>query len=227
MDTVIRVVIIEDDPTTRARLQEKIDSLDGFEVPATADTVASATEILATQEPDLLLVDLDLPDGSGLSVIEQQNDLRPDLPIMVISVFGDERTVIQAIESGAQGYLLKADSSVAIEQSLRQLLAGGAPISAPIARHLIRRLQPQQKSPPAEQSPAKKVPSVLSPRELEVLNLAAKGYSYLDIAELMSVTPSTVSSYTKRIYQKLSVHSKSEAIFEAMRMGLVEQPRPD
>ena len=217
MTTVAGIVIVEDDLATREQLRANIDALAGFDVLADVGSVAAATEALTLLDPDVLLVDLGLPDGSGIDVIERQHDLNPALAIMVISVLGDERSVIRAIEAGAQGYLLKGDSSLALEASLTQLMAGGAPISAQIARHLIRRLRPVE--PPD-------APSILSERELEVLTLAAKGYNYQDIARLLDISLNTVSSYTRRTYQKLSVHSKSEAIFEAMRIGLVDKPKP-
>lgn len=223
------VVIVEDDPNTRAQLADKLETLAQFKVLAACGSVAEAQKALAAEAPDLLLVDLGLPDGTGLDIITAQSERRPDLPILVISVFGDERSVIRAIEAGAQGYLLKSDTSLQIEACLQQLLAGGAPISAPIARYLIKRLRPA--APGKEKEGGDSAPArppevtLLSERELEVLQLAAKGYSYQDIAELLEVKVSTVSSYTRRLYQKLSVHSRSEAVFEAMRLGLVDGPR--
>lgn len=210
------VIIVEDDVHTLNRLRQKIAQLTNFEVLAGCGTVAEARKALAEFSPDVLLVDLELPDGSGVDIIAEQSDLRADLPMLVISVFGDENSVIRAIEAGAQGYLLKSDTSVEIGQCLLELIAGGAPISAPIARHLIRRLRPEKED--------KVDNTLLSERELEVLQLAAKGYSYQDIAELLEVKVSSVSSYTRRLYQKLSVHSRSEAVYEAMRMGLVDRP---
>ena len=215
------VVIVEDDPPTRIRLAQKLDELDTFNVAAALGTLAEARAQLSTATPDVLLVDLGLPDGSGLTLIQEQSQARPDLPILVISVLGDERSVISAIESGARGYLLKSDTGLAIEQCLKQLLAGGAPISASIAKHLIKRLQHPVDS---ETHEADADAPALSERELEVLQLAAKGYTYQDIAELLNVKISTVSSYTRRLYQKLAVHSRGEAVFEAMRMGLVKKP---
>lgn len=210
------VILVEDDPITRQRLVDKLHELDGYRVAAACATVADAHAALARETPSVLLVDLGLPDGSGLDIIRAHSEQHPELPILVISVFGDERSVIQAIEAGAQGYLLKSDTSLMIEQCLEQLLSGGAPISAAIAKHLIRRLRP---APESEQTQ-----SLLSDRELEVLQLAAKGYSYQDIADLLQVKPTTISSYTRRLYQKLSVHSRGEAVFEGLRMGLVRRP---
>ncbi len=217
------VFLVEDDDVTRERLAGTISRLDRFVLVGQAATLLEARTRLGAMQPDILLTDLKLPDGDGVSLIEEQADLRPNLAILVISVFGDEGTVIRAIEAGAHGYLLKSDSLQAIDQALQQLLAGGSPISAPIARHLIRRLKPE----PTNTDPAtdgQPVPSVLSDRELEVLRFAAKGYSYQEIADLLGVSVNTVSSYTKRMYTKLAVHSRSEAVFEALRLGLVNKP---
>jgi DNA-binding NarL/FixJ family response regulator len=221
-ETRVGIIVIEDDENTRNRLVQKLTELAGFHVIAACANMAQAQQALTANTPDILLVDLELPDGSGLDIISTQSDLHPDLPILVISVFGDEKSVIRAIEAGARGYLLKSDPSLAIEQCLKQLLEGGAPISATIARHLIRRLRPEAASKADTELPDQV--NLLSERELEVLQLAAKGYSYQDIAELLGVKVSTVGSYTRRMYQKLSVHSRSEAVFEALRMGLVKRP---
>ncbi len=134
---------------------------------------------------------------------------------MVITVFGDERRVIGAIEAGASGYLLKDDSTHELGGAIRLLLDGGSPISPAIARHLIRRLHPPH---------ATHNDSALAPRELEVLSLAAKGFSYAEIAQMLGVTPNTIGSYTKRIYAKLTVTSRAEAVFEASRLGLIRPP---
>lgn len=117
------------------------------------------------------------------------------------------------------GYLLKDDTEEMIEASIRQLLDGGSPISPSIARHLIRHFQPSRAG-----GEIKVQGDMLSPRELDVLTFAAKGYSYQEVAELLGVTPNTVSSYTKKIYEKLAVNSRNEALFEATRLGLVSPP---
>ncbi len=219
LNDIVRVAVIEDDVNTRHGLCEKIESEPRFSVVAACGSLSEARAALQNEVADVLLVDLQLPDGSGLEIIREQTDARPDLPVLVISVFGDENSVVAAIEAGAQGYLLKSDTSLEIRQSITELLSGGAPISSAIARHLIKRMRSASQTAPDQ--------GLLSERELEVLNLAAKGYSYQDIAELLDVKVSTISSYTRRLYQKLSVHSKSEAVFEGLRMGLVEGPDQD
>ncbi len=222
MKETASVFLVEDDPVTRRHLVETIDSLERFCIVGEVGALAEARERIEPASPDVLLTDLKLPDGSALALIEEQADLNPRLLILVISVFGDEETVVRAVEAGAHGYILKTDSSQAIDLALQQLLDGGSPISASIARHLIRRLQPASDQSAATQ--ADPPPSLLSRRELEVLQLVAKGYSYQEIANLIGVSSNTIGSYTKRMYTKLAVHSKSEAVFEALRLGLVTKP---
>jgi len=222
MKETASVFLVEDDPVTRRHLVETIDSLERFRIVGEVGTLAEARARIEPASPDVLLTDLKLPDGSALALIEEQADLNPRLLILVISVFGDEETVVRAVEAGAHGYILKTDSSQAIDLALQQLLDGGSPISASIARHLIRRLQPGSDQSAATQ--ANPTPSLLSRRELEVLQLVAKGYSYQEIANLIGVSSNTIGSYTKRMYTKLAVHSKSEAVFEALRLGLVTKP---
>ena len=151
-------------------------------------------------------------------------ELHPDVEVMVISVFGDEQRVVTALKAGATGYLLKDDPSSEIGAAISQLLQGGSPISPAIARYLIRVFRPTE-SP--EQAPPPIVDSGidLTTRELEVLQLAAKGFSYGEIARMLGISGATVSSYTKKIYGKLAVHSRSEAVYEASRLGLIDEVR--
>ena len=213
------IYLVEDQLATREYLQESIDVLDEFDVCGESGTIAEADRQIRETRPDILLVDIGLPDGSGITLIETFGEERPEMPILVISVFGDEHTVISAIEAGAQGYLLKTDSAESIDRALRQILSGGSPISPQIARHLIARFRP------AREISKDTGNDLLSVRELEVLQYAAKGYSFSEIAKLMAVSPNTIGSYTKRIYTKLAVSSKSQAVFEAMRIGIVQPPR--
>lgn len=210
----IKVCVVEDDPMTRNRLLSKIDAGAMLSVAGAAESLETARTLLAEVVPDVLLVDLHLPDGDGTTLIEEQTHLRPGLPILVISVFGDEQRVVRAISAGAQGYLLKDDDSEEIAQAIEQMMQGQSPISPAIASHLIRHFQPARVGAEAPVSP-------LSERELEVLKLAAKGLTYQEAAELMGVTVNTVGTYTMRVYTKLAVNSRSEAIFEARQLGLM------
>ncbi len=215
-DPVISVLIVEDDDLARTRLVSRIEAIEGMTVIAAAATLDEGRRAFGEHTPDVLLCDLGLPDGDGTDLIRERARVQPMLPILVISMFGDEGHVIRAIEAGAAGYLLKDDESETIETVIRQLLAGGSPISAAIARHLVRRFHP----------PVPVAGVTLSTRELEVPQLAAKGFSYKETAGMLAVSVNTVSSYTKRIYEKLAVNSRSEAVYEAGRLGLMDERSP-
>lgn len=210
------VFIVEDDDLTRTSLVRRIaESQAGLQVTTAVGTCREIRAALEVSRPSVLLVDLGLPDGDGLDIIRDTAQRWPAVLIMVITVFGDELKVVSSIKAGATGYLLKDDAAVGIGEAIRQMLAGGSPISPAIARHLIRHFRPDSSR---AQTPA---PVTLTPREMEILTLASKGFSYSETAALLGLTSSTVSSYTKNIYGKLAVSSRSEAVYEATRMGLI------
>ena len=212
------VYIVEDDEVTRRSLCDRMLAHGGFSIGVAVGTCAEIRAALRQGRPDVLLVDLGLPDGSGVDVIAEAATRHAGLAIMVITVFGDERRVVRAIKAGATGYLLKDDPTHEIGAALGLLLEGGSPISPAIARHLIRLFQP---APPdaARGAGAGK----LTAREQEVLGLAAKGFSYAEIAQMLELSANTIASYTKHIYEKLAVGSRSEAIYEASRLGLIDR----
>jgi DNA-binding NarL/FixJ family response regulator len=132
---------------------------------------------------------------------------------MVVTVFGDERHVLECVEAGATGYLLKDTSAIGIVDQIRTLRAGGSPISPLIARQLLTRFIPADRTRDPQQT--------LSFQEKSVLELSAKGYSYEEISHLLTLSRHTVETYVKRIYRKLQVHTKTEAIYEARKLGLL------
>ena len=215
----ISVVMVEDDAKLREALSQAIRAAPDLWLMAAAPDATSALQVLAEQHPDVLLVDLNLPDRPGLDVIRHAAQHLPDCDIMVITVFGDERHVIESIEAGATGYLLKDSLPLDFCEQIRLLHAGASPISPLIARRVLARLQ----SPPAQSLGAIAAPGApaLSEREREVLSLVTKGYNFQEIARLLVVSPHTVMTYVKRIYRKLQVTSKTEAVYEARKMGLL------
>jgi len=216
-----RVLLLEDDPATRERLAGIVRGSAGLELAAAFGDLKSALAWLAAHEPpQVLLVDLQLPDGSGIDLIRAARRIAPAAEAMVISVFGDEAHVVTAIEAGATGYLLKDASGDEIAMAIARLLAGEAPISSAIARHLLRRFR----SAPAPTPTVPAAASPLTPREGEVLQLIAKGLSYQRIAEALAMSPNTVTTHIKQIYRKLAVNSRGEAVFEAQQMGLLQPP---
>jgi DNA-binding NarL/FixJ family response regulator len=238
---VARVLVVEDDAPMRELFAASVRRCARLCLAASVGTVADATSWL--DDPvnlvDVLLVDLGLPDGSGLEVIRHAVRLHPRCEPLVISVFGDDDNVLTSIEAGALGYIHKDASPDDISQTILDMLAGASPISPMIARRVLSKYRSDhahralsQHRPPMSgavgpgvlaDSAAKR--GLLSPREHEVLALIARGFSYAEIGRLQDVTVHTVQSHIKNLYAKLSVNSRSEAVFEATRMGLL--PRHD
>ncbi len=209
-----RVLLIEDEPSTLDRLCRAVEQHPQLAVSGRAETVHDGEQAIRAGGFHVLLSDLGFPDGSGIDLIRLAREQQPEAEIMVITVFADERHVLAAIEAGASGYLLKDGDSSYIGESILQLIHGGSPISAAIARHLLQRMRP------AEPKPAEDAPH-LTAREQQVLELVAKGFSYAEIADTLEISVNTVTSYIKQIYRKLSVNSRGEAVFEASQMGLL------
>jgi DNA-binding NarL/FixJ family response regulator len=226
----IRVLLVEDEPGFAERFATIVRSDPEFELIGIAPNCATARAILETTAPDILLADLGLPDGSGIDIIRETAKRYPQCDIMVVSVFGDEDHVLASIEAGAAGYVLKDSIPEEFLGLLRQLRAGGSPITPVIARKLLSRFKATPAagattSATAGGAAASKpdVPNILSPRETEVLTYIAKGFSFNEIAELLGMSAHTVTTHVKRIYQKLAVHSRGEAVYEATQMGLLRQ----
>ena len=230
---MIRVLLVEDEPGFAARFAQIVRSDAEFELIGVAPNCAAARAILEHTAPDILLADLGLPDGSGIDIIRETAQRYPACDIMVVTVFGDEDHVLASIEAGAAGYVLKDSIPEEFLGLLRQLRAGGSPITPVIARKLLSRFK-SPVSPAAAGSTASSasasaeaskpaVPNILSPRETEVLTYIAKGFSFNEIAELLGMSAHTVTTHVKRIYQKLAVHSRGEAVYEATQMGLLRQ----
>jgi DNA-binding NarL/FixJ family response regulator len=210
------VLIVEDDPPTRKRLEAAVRAVDELHVTA---STGSAREGLAAlrDAPDVLLIDLGLPDGDGVELIREAQRVTPHTRSMVITVFADEQHVLGAIKAGAQGYLLKDGSAEYIARSIEDLLAGGSPISPPIARHLLQSLREE----PSRRRSADE-PPLLTGREMEILTLVAKGFSVAEVGELLGIAARTVTTHVQHIYQKLEVSSRSQAIYEAVNLGLID-----
>lgn len=219
---MLRVLIVEDDPSTRDYFAACVD---GHAALALAGCVGDAASAIAWLDApanhlDVLLTDLGLPDGSGLQVIRHAARVRPRCECLVISMFGDEENVLASIEAGALGYIHKDSASEDVAQAILEMRAGGSPISPMIARRVLARLRPAS-STATQQASAE---PGLSAREQEVLELIARGFSYAEIAKLHALSVHTVQSHIKNLYRKLAVSSRSEAVFEAMQLGLLRRP---
>lgn len=208
-----RIAIVDDDPVVRAHLRDIVTRCSSLIAAGEAGSVAEAMSLIAT-DPDLFLLDLGLPDGSGLDVIPAIR-ARSKARVLVVTTFGDRATVVQALKAGADGYLLKDSEAGVILAGIEATLAGGAPISPAAAVYLIDMFRASA----VEIADAGQDQASLTPRELELLKLFATGASYKEAARTLDISPLTVGNYVKSIYRKLAVHSRGEAVYEAISGG--------
>lgn len=217
----IRVVIVEDDPDFRDALSRIVQAAPDMQLVAMASTQAEGLALLQGLPADVLLVDLGLPDGSGIDVIRAAALQWPQCSIMVSTNFGDETHVMRSIEAGAAGYLLKDSSQAKMIDEIRSLASGGSPISPIIARQVLAHFRRTTSRKTVTPTSAEDPSSLLSAREKEVLNFITKGFSMPEIAQLMQLSHFTIRSFVRRIYSKLKVTSKAEAIYEARTLGFL------
>ncbi|MDD5336628.1 MAG: response regulator transcription factor [Rhodoferax sp.] len=223
---LIRVALVEDDVSFQRALTEAVAATPDITLFNVAGTCALGLQMLELMQvpADVLLVDLGLPDGSGIDVIRAAHAKWPGCSIMVSTTFGDELHVMQSLEAGASGYLLKDSAPERMVFEIRSLYAGGSPISPLIARQILMRFRQDDKTAAASTMPVSvKQHTALSAREKEVLEFITKGFTSDEIAALINVSRHTVLTFIRRIYAKLEVNSKTEAIYEARKLGLLDE----
>jgi DNA-binding NarL/FixJ family response regulator len=213
----IRTAIVEDDPASRKMIVSLLQADPDYIVVAELAEGKAAIAALAHLALDIALVDIGLPDISGIDVIRSLKSLHPQCNVLVITTFGDEKTVTSALEAGADGYLLKGTALEELKRDIRALRDGGSPLSPMIARKLLNRLQTRAADERAESA----AETTLTPREHEILDMIAKGFSYAETSKICGISPATVHSHLKSVYRKLEVHSKTEAVYEARRRKLI------
>lgn len=212
------VAIVEDDPFVRRHVARLIEAHPELDLVGQAGTLAEGRALLAAA-PHLVVIDLGLPDGSGLDLIREAAARTPPPRLLVLTVFGDESSVLSAVAAGADGYVLKDSADEALCADMIETLNGGSPISASVAAYLLRRLRRDEDAPPPEATTPDASP--VTPREVELLNLLARGLSYREVAGALNISHHTVGAHIKAIYRKLAVNSRSEAVFEAVQSGLI------
>lgn len=215
-----RVLLVEDQQATLDRLAKVVQDHPRLKLLAAVDTLAAANQFLDNVIPDVLLTDLDLPDGNGIELIRRLEST-PETLSMVVTMFGDEEHVVNAIRAGATGYLLKDGPAQDIGDAIMDMLDGGAPISPGIARFLLKRLKTVNDDNRTKQPVDGIELPKLTKREKEVLLPVAKGFSYAEIADMLNVSVHTVTFHIRNIYRKLAVGSRGEAVYEAMQMGIL------
>lgn len=224
---IVKVIVVDDERFWREATVAGLAQMPHLEIVAECATLAEASSAIAAQPFDLLIVDLGLPDGDGIDAIRLARRTRPAAAVLVATVFDDEDHVVPAICAGASGYILKDAAPGVWQAAVEDLDRGCAPISPKIARHILlalqqparaRRLMSQSPPPASTESAAT---SMLTAREVEVLQLVAKGFTLPEVAQLLSISATTARTHARNIYAKLEVNTRGEAIYEAGRLGLV------
>ncbi len=218
-EKMISVLLVEDDAEVRRRFEDTINRDPAMTVAGCAATKFEAQRLIEKLRFDVMVIDLGLPDGSGIDLINLANRLHPTADVMVITVYGDEQHVVRSIQAGATGYILKEAESSDITGQIKLLRGGGSPVSPSVARSVLRALQSHTGGLGSTVQNAE--PSPLSARETEILHLLAKGMSFNEIGDILTISPHTVTAHIKKIYRKLQVHSRGEAVYEAGQMGLL------
>jgi DNA-binding NarL/FixJ family response regulator len=213
-DNTIKAAIVEDRSEIREGLAMLIDGTDGFRCTGRFGSMESALAGIGTDLPDVALVDIGLPGMSGIEGIRILKERHPSIQLLMLTVYDDDDRIFDALCAGATGYLLKKTPPAKLLDSLREAMRGGSPMSPEIARRVIelfRRVRPREK-----------VDHDLTPHETRVLKLLVEGHNYKTAAAELDVSVNTIAFHIKRIYEKLQVHSKSEAVSKALRGGLVD-----
>jgi len=208
-----KVAIVEDQKQTREGLAILIHGTPGYRVVGRFASMEEALVKLDWEPPDVVLVDIGLPGMSGIEGVRRLKARYPALLILMLTVYADDEHIFEALCAGACGYLLKNTPPPRLIESIQELREGGAPMSPEIARKVVRLFQTIV--------PPKSEEYQLTPRELEVLKLLADGHGYKTAADVLSVSLGTIRFHVRNIYEKLHVHSKSEAVLKALRAGLL------
>lgn len=212
-EKVIRVAIVEDRREIRDGLATLINFTEGFACTGCYRSMEEAIPKISGNVPDVLLSDIGLPGMDGIEGIRILKQKYPDLTILMLSVYEDNERIFDALCAGAVGYLLKKTPPAKLLDGLREAVAGGAPMSPEVARRVISLFR--------DVRPPERVDYDLSPHEIRLLKLLVEGHSYKTAAAELNVTVNTISFHLKNIYDKLQVHSKSEAVAKALKNRLV------
>ncbi len=209
----VKVLIYDDNEALRLSMEALIREQPGFEMLASmpnAETIANDLQLL---KPDVILMDIDMPVVNGVQAVRNIRAIDKEIPVIMLTVFDDNENIFNAICAGASGYILKRYATEEIPAAIRDVLTGGAPMTGSVARKVLQ-MVPQAKSAEQEKSD-------LSKKEIEILQLLVKGYSYKMIAAEIGISIDTVRFHIKKIYEKLHVHSATEAVSKAIKDRLV------
>ncbi|MBN2163135.1 MAG: response regulator transcription factor [Pontiellaceae bacterium] len=203
----MNIAIVEDNRGFREKLESFLNGSMGFRCVCTCGTAEEALEMIPKMRPDVVLMDLHLPNMSGEECTRQLKALCPNVQILILTVYEDNDRIFGSLKSGASGYLLKRADPAEILQAIREVNDGGAPMSSQIARRVVQSFREPE---------AEKIES-LSQRELEILQALSKGYTSKEISTHLSISVSTVNTHLRHIYEKLHVRSRTEAILKFLQ----------
>jgi DNA-binding NarL/FixJ family response regulator len=209
----IRVAIVEDLRDTREGLSLLIGGTEGYECTGSYRSVEEALALMARDLPEVVLMDIGLPGMSGIDGIRILKKRHPSIQFLMLSVYDDDERIFDALCAGATGYLLKKTPPARLLEYLREAVEGGSPMSPEVARRVIALFRQVRPPETAEHD--------LTPHETRILTLLVEGHNYRSAAEELRVSVNTIATHIKHIYEKLHVHSKSEAVAKALRSGLV------
>jgi len=210
---VITVAIVEDQAKIREGLRILIDGTPGYRCVGSFPSMEEALDRIALGKPDIALVDIGLPGMSGIDGIRLLKQANPSLAVLMLTVYGDDKRIFDAMCAGASGYLLKQTPPGRLIESLKEVLDGGAPMSPEVARRVVALFR--QFRPPDEADYG------LTPHEIRLLKLLVEGYNYTTAAAELGVSVNTIKFHMRSIYDKLQVHSKSQAVSKALRDRIV------
>lgn len=206
------ILLYEDNPELRASIESMLKLNPNISIAGTHDNPTNVRKHIDEVKPNLLIMDIDMPGMNGIEAVAKVRSQNKDLPILMLTVFDDNKHVFDAICAGASGYLLKKHISSRLFSAIDDVLEGGSPMSPSIARMVLSSMQ--QKSTPDN-------PYQLTPKEREVLTSLSKGNSYKLIADEVNISIDTVRSHIRKIYEKLHVHSQTEAVSKAINEKLI------
>ena len=212
-DASLAVAVVEDDRGTREGLAALIGGSPGFRCVGTYSSVEEALRRMPTPPPDVLLLDIHLPGVPGSEGVRLLRESHAPMQVLMLTVFAEEERIFESLCNGACGYLLKKTPAARVLEAVREAHAGGSPMSPEIARKVVVALQTT--------GPIEKPEHALTPHEARIIRMLANGDSYQDVGDQLGITVNTVRNYIRRIYEKLHVHTKSEAVSKALRGRLI------
>ncbi len=205
----VRVLIYDDNESLRNSLVTMMQWNEAFDVQGAFSDGRNVLEDIRTYNPEVILMDIDMPERNGIDTLKQVREVYPDLPVIMLTVFEDNEHIISAIIAGANGYLLKRDIDQVVP-AIRDVLSGGAPLTSTVAKKVLQ-LFPRRPVVSEESAEG------LTWREKEILDLLVKGFSYKMIAAELNLSVETIRTHIKKIYKKMQVSSATEAVYKAMQ----------